>query len=184
MDYVGICWSHGSDHSPNLQSTKSEVCNCKYRPSTVSYFSYFFLLLSHFSYFLENVLLLTKDSYFFLLLKHFSYFFLNILQNRLKPAIGPKFGATRHLSVGLKFRRYAALLSSSMLPWCYAYLIVYSWILVARITYYVLNNYPFVHRHLIAISGWLKTIAKIFAGAAAALDIMAVYFLRDHFQSP
>ena len=28
-----------------------------------------------FSYFLENVLLLTKNSYFFLLLRHFSYFF-------------------------------------------------------------------------------------------------------------
>ncbi len=33
-----------------------------HRPSTVSYFSYFFLLLSHFSYFLDNVLLLTKNS--------------------------------------------------------------------------------------------------------------------------
>ncbi len=29
MGYLSICWSHDSDHSPNLQSTKSEVCNCK-----------------------------------------------------------------------------------------------------------------------------------------------------------
>ncbi len=29
MGYLRICWSHGSDHSPNPQSTKSEVCNCK-----------------------------------------------------------------------------------------------------------------------------------------------------------
>ena len=29
MGYLRIRWSHGSDHSPNLQSTKSEVCNCK-----------------------------------------------------------------------------------------------------------------------------------------------------------
>ncbi len=27
--HLRICWSHGSDHSSNLQSTKSEVCNCK-----------------------------------------------------------------------------------------------------------------------------------------------------------
>ncbi len=95
------------------------------RPSTVSYFSYFFLPLSNFSYFLENVLLLTKNSYFFLLLRHFSYFSLNILENRIKTSlkardrtkISPLRGTYRSkLAIGPKFHRYAALFSSSMLP--------------------------------------------------------------------
>ncbi len=30
MGYLRIYWSHGRDHSPNVQSTKSEVCNCKF----------------------------------------------------------------------------------------------------------------------------------------------------------
>ena len=29
LKYLRIRWNHGSHHSPNLQSTKSEVCNCK-----------------------------------------------------------------------------------------------------------------------------------------------------------